>query len=126
MIRHTDSERAKRRAGTLFIAAMLAVSLLAWGGVQLAAAANAEHRQVQVVDGDGQRHLLPLGEDASYTFDTSLGTNTVRVSGGEALMESSDCPGHDCVKQGAIDSEAEMIVCMPHKLIVTIVDEEEA
>ena len=35
-------------------------------------------------------------------------------------MDSADCPGHDCINQGAIGSAGEIIVCLPHKLIVSI------
>lgn len=123
-MKHPASARP-RKTGIIFIVAVLAASLLAWGGIQLAVAANADHRQLQVIDGDGQTHLLPLDQDGSYTFTTSLGTNVVTVADGSARMESSDCPGHDCIDQGSIDNAAEMIICMPHKLIVGIVEDEE-
>lgn len=114
-----------RLAGGLFIATLLLASLLAWGGVQWAAADSSDNRILQVIDGDGKEHLIPLDQNGSYPFTTALGENVVTVVDGTASMESSDCPGHDCIDQGAIHTSAEMIVCMPHQLIVSIVEREE-
>ena len=76
--------------------------------------------QVHVKDGDREEHAIPLDEDGTYTFSTSLGTNTIEVKGGTVNMASADCPNQDCVEQGAIDDETGMIVCMPHQLLVTV------
>ena len=123
--KHISRSPRSRRAGGLFIAVLLLASLLAWGGVQWAAADNSDNRVLQVMDGDGREHLIPLDRNGSYTFSTALGENVVTVADGAASMESSDCPGHDCIDQGTISTPAELIVCMPHKLIVSIVEREE-
>ena len=48
------------------------------------------------------------------------GTNTLTVSGGTAQIVQADCPDQVCVRQGAVRYAGESIVCLPHRLIVTI------
>lgn len=117
------SRKALRSRGFIFVAALLAAALFAWGGMQLAAAGS-DARQVRIIDGDGQEHLVSLSQNGEFAFSTSLGTNTIAIENGCVSMVSADCPGHDCIQQGAIENAAGMIVCMPHKLIVSIAEEE--
>ena len=35
-------------------------------------------------------------------------------------MERADCPDQVCVRQGAVRYNGESIVCLPHRLIVSI------
>lgn len=113
-------EKASARRSLLFVAGLLVCALAAWGCMQLAFAADADTRFAIVTDGAGGTHRIPLGEDGSYPIETELGTNTVAVENGKVHMEDADCPGHDCIDQDAIGSAGEIIVCLPHKLIVTI------
>lgn len=112
--------RPSTRRSLLFVAGLLVCALAAWGCMQFAFAADTDMRFAVVTDGAGGTHRIPLGEDGSYPIETDLGTNTVAVENGEVHMEDADCPGHDCIDQGAIGSAGEVIVCLPHKLIVTI------
>ena len=49
-------------------------------------------------------------------------TNTLIIKDQKADMESADCPDRLCVKQKAISLENENIVCLPNKVVVTVVD----
>ena len=117
---------AKTRTSALMIAGLLIAALAAWGCMQLAfadSANDAAERFAVITDGDGNTHRISLSENGAYPITTSLGTNVISVENGEAHMEEADCPGHDCIDQGAISSKGEIIVCLPHKLIVNIEDE---
>lgn len=121
----TDPVAANRagagaRRSLLFVAGSLVCALAVWGCMQLAFAAGADARFAVVTDGAGGMHRIPLDKNGFYPIETDLGTNTVAVENGKVHMEDADCPGHDCVDQGAIGSAGEIIVCLPHKLIVTI------
>lgn len=102
------------------IAVLLACACLAWVCMRVAFASNADERVVVITDGDGTTQRIPITDDGSYTISTSLGENTIVVSYGSVYMASADCPGQDCVEQGAISNAGEIIVCLPHKLIVNI------
>lgn len=112
--------KSSTRRSLLLVGALLAIALAAWGCMQFAFADDADERTAVVTDSAGDTHRIPLGEDGTYPIETELGKNVVVVEDGKAHMDEADCPGHDCIDQGAIGSAGEIIVCLPHKLIVTI------
>jgi hypothetical protein len=57
----------------------------------------------------GTARTLSFGELGDF--------NEIEV-GDSARMVSADCPGGDCLKIGAIKNPGEVIVCVPHNLIV--------
>lgn len=97
-----------------------------WACMQIAFAHNGNDAVVVITDGDNQTHRYPLSENGTYTISTSLGENTVVVSYGSVYMSEADCSGHDCIEQGAISKAGEIIVCLPHQLIVNIEGGEES
>ena len=46
----------------------------------------------------------------------------MEVSEGKIRVCEADCPDQVCVNQGWISSEAVPIVCLPHKLMIEIVN----
>ena len=54
------------------------------------------------------------------TIETEYGWNTILVSPGAIQVTDADCPGHDCVKQGAITDGVIPIVCLPHRFVIQI------
>lgn len=65
----------------------------------------------------------PLSEDRTLTVDTGRGTNTLCIEGGRVWIAEADCPNHDCVEKGAIAKQGQIILCLPHKLSVTITEQ---
>lgn len=104
----------------LFVAGLLVAAIAAWGCMQFAFAAVGDDRVAVITDGAGTTQRIPLSEGGSYEIETDLGTNVVVIENGEVRMAEADCPGHDCIDQGAIDGAGEIIVCLPHKLIVSV------
>lgn len=54
--------------------------------------------------------------------DENGGHNTIRVENGRIAVVDADCPDKICVNQGYISNGTVPIVCLPHKLSVTIED----
>lgn len=75
-----------------------------------------------VVSRDGiVEERLPLSEDARLLLqDASGNENLLVIEGGSARLEDADCPDRLCVRQGAISRSGESIICLPHKLVITI------
>lgn len=48
-------------------------------------------------------------------------TDTVTIENGEAYMSDASCPDHLCMKMGHIAKDQETIVCLPYKIVVTVV-----
>lgn len=77
------------------------------------------------VDGSGYT-AIPLNEDNTITITTDYGTNIVCVSSGEVSVIEADCPDKICVDHSPIKFSGESIVCLPHRLVVTVDSTEEA
>lgn len=79
-------------------------------------------RAVISVDGEPYRTVDLGAVTAPYEFtvQTERGWNTVRVEPGAIRVVDADCPGRDCVGQGAISDGVIPIVCLPHRLVIEI------
>ena len=65
---------------------------------------------------------LPLSENKELIVDNEYGINRIVIKDGKVCVESADCPNKTCVRQGEIDKLSESIICLPHKLSITISD----
>lgn len=63
-----------------------------------------------------------LGDDTEKTIKTPLGINKIIISDGKVKMIEADCPDKLCIYQKSINKVGENIVCLPHKLIVKIIN----
>lgn len=69
----------------------------------------------------------PLTEDGVYVLSgAEKGTNLLKVQAGKAWIESADCPDGLCIRQGSISKSGQSIICLPHKLVITIEGGEKA
>ncbi|KGG81186.1 hypothetical protein Y919_02030 [Caloranaerobacter azorensis H53214] len=57
---------------------------------------------------------------------TQYGYNKIEIGDGKVRVIDADCPDKLDVKQGWISKSGEIIVCLPHKLTIEIVGENEA
>jgi len=64
---------------------------------------------------------LPLSENCEYELSDDYGFNKIVVNDGSVYISESDCHGKDCVAIGRIKSEGQIILCLPHRLMVRIV-----
>ena len=76
---------------------------------------------------DGKEYTrVSLLEDTVLNIDSDKGRNTVVVADKEVYVESANCPDQICVEHAHIMYKDETIVCLPHRLIITIISEEES
>ncbi|MDO4849898.1 MAG: NusG domain II-containing protein [Coriobacteriia bacterium] len=105
---------------------LLAVGAFAATRVLAGGQSAASGAQVVIRDADGGEHRMSLDEDGELTVTSSAGTNVVQVEGGRVRVREADCPNQDCVSQGWVDDASQQIVCLPHKLYVSIEGAESA
>ena len=80
---------------------------------------------VQVtVDGIVQGNY-PLEIDDQIDITGEGWTNTLVIKDGFANMTIADCPDQICVRHKAISGIGETIVCLPHKVVVEVVSDDE-
>ncbi len=102
----------KRRDWWL-LGGFLAAALALWAGLSLIPRGAG---QTVVVESDGEVARYAISEDRTI----ALAGNWIVVSSGEVRMEWADCPDLICVKHAAIDQSGEVIVCLPHRVVVRI------
>lgn len=68
---------------------------------------------------------VSLSENRTVELNTEYGTNTVVIENKTVSVTDADCPDKICVKHSKISKTGESIICLPHRLVVTVVDENE-
>lgn len=54
------------------------------------------------------------------------GTNTMKIERGKVKMTEADCPDQLCVHQKEISKNNESIICLPNKIVVQVVNQDES
>lgn len=124
----TVAQKKAYRRMRINVIAVLVITALA---LAAATAANAlgnavDARTAVIQDADGNTFAMPLSKDDVLTVASSAGTNVIEVQSGKVRVSEADCPNQDCVEQGWISNAGQQIVCLPHKLVVNITDEDAA
>ena len=57
---------------------------------------------------------------------TPNGHNTIVIKDASIAVTDADCPDQLCVRQRSISKNGESIICLPHKLVITIDSPEES
>ena len=63
-----------------------------------------------------KNQVIEVKEDDFY--------NRIRIQDGAAYMEEANCPDGYCEEQGKISGRTQTIVCLPHKLVVEVLDKD--
>lgn len=66
---------------------------------------------------------ITLTEDMkkeSFNIKTDLGENIVEVEKDGIRIIDADCPDEICVKDGFKDKVGDVLVCLPHKIVIEI------
>lgn len=72
-----------------------------------------------VTSGGQELARYDLSEDRTVTLGDK-DYNILQISGGAAAIIEANCGDHTCVRTGAVSREGEMIVCLPHHLVIEI------
>lgn len=63
----------------------------------------------------------PLDTERTETIHTDNGTNTFQIQNGTVTMTQADCHDRTCVSMKSISRSGETIVCLPHKLVLEVI-----
>jgi len=65
-------------------------------------------------------HISRAVEPYSLTVDSDAGVNVILVEHGRIRISEASCPDSSCVRQGWISGGITPIVCLPHRLVITL------
>lgn len=84
-----------------------------------------EHPGYVTVRVDGEiTETYDLSED--QVVELNGGTNTMKIEDRTVDMIEADCPDKLCVHQKAISKNNENIICLPNKLVIQIMSQDES
>ena len=73
------------------------------------------------VNGEVLREIdLSAKKDEEFIIETSEGNNKVVVKDGGIAIVEADCSDGVCVYQGVASKPGDMIVCLPHRVIIEV------
>lgn len=106
----------KKRDGVILLVLLAGCLLAMWGMHEDETALTLRIS----VDGNVVREVpLDSLSDGCVSLPEAEGV-TLRVQDGAICVEEADCPDQRCVRMGWIDAPGEMIVCLPHRLLITL------
>lgn len=73
------------------------------------------------VDGEKrEEYVIGPGYEDQFTEYTDYGFNTISTENGYVWIDDADCDDKLCVLQGKISGSGQVIICLPHRLVVRI------
>ncbi|MDE7325828.1 MAG: NusG domain II-containing protein [Lachnospiraceae bacterium] len=103
-------------AGSLLLAACLLFFVLRPKG---------DGGQIRItVDGKLYGTYALSGEE-KIRIEQESGVNVIHIRDGAVWMEEADCPDGYCIRQGKMERRGQAIICLPHKLVVEVIGQEE-
>ena len=75
---------------------------------------------------DGEEYKRITIDDTTvetFTIETEHGINNVVIENGAVSVVSADCPNQICVNTKEAQKAGDIIVCLPHKAVIEIVEE---
>lgn len=75
---------------------------------------------------DGKEYgTYSLFEEQTITIGEGDVKNIIEIKGGKAYMREASCPDQLCVDQNEISFDKESIICLPNKVVVTVISDVE-
>ena len=67
-----------------------------------------------------------MEQDGEYTIEgKNDGQNIVVIKNKKVYMKKADCPDKVCVNQGKISKVGQSIICLPHQVVVEILEKKD-
>lgn len=85
-----------------------------------------ENATVVVYFGDNIYKKLPLNVDDEVAIKTDLGENIFKIHDGYVDMIDASCKDKYCIHEESIHYNNQTIVCLPNKIILSIVSSDES
>lgn len=73
----------------------------------------------------GDYFAAPLSQTSEFSLTSTAGINHVVIAQGAVSIDKADCKNQICVETGAINHVGDTIVCLPHQIVVQVVNSPE-
>lgn len=111
-----------KKADLILIAVTVAVASVLL--VFLYGVNNASGAYVQIEINGEVTETLPLDTDTVFEINTDGGgENLLVIEDGNAKVTEANCPDGICKNHAKIHRNGESIICLPHRVVITVVNE---
>ncbi len=112
----------KMKIGDFIVIGIILVLSLSIYFVTTKKTINSNDKSVQIiVDGKIYKEFPLTNQNKSITIDTKYGHNIVKIEDGYAYMYESNCSDKICIHMGKIKDAGDNIICLPNRVLVKIV-----
>lgn len=109
------------KADLILMAAIVIIGL----GISIFLAAGSHQGNKVEITKDGKLWgTYSLDGEHKITIRDGKELNVVKIAGGKVTMESANCKNQVCVHHSPVSRTGESIVCLPHKIVVSIKGED--
>lgn len=99
---------------------ILVVLLISFSGIMLEAKLIPKGDVVTISVDNKIYGRYKLNDNRSIVVQGVDGSNTVVINDGFVYVAEADCKNQICVKSSKISSPGQSIICLPHRMVVTI------
>ena len=115
------------RRDLLLLAACLLAGCIAAGMIRIIASTGGYIEvRVEHPDSEADTVIYPLAIDRDVTIRQGDAFNVIHIADGQASMTEANCPDLICVHTRAVSHVGESVICLPHGVIVTVIDDDTA
>lgn len=113
-------QNKKRRNDIILIAVIIALAALIFFLIN---SFSSNGNKVIIEQNAKQIATLDINKNQEYNIYDKDGSicNTVIINGGQASMKYANCKDKICVNHNKISKNDETIICLPNKVVVTVV-----
>ena len=118
------SKKSHLRNDIILVAVLLVLVII--GGIYLFVFRSSGNFVRVTVDGKLYNEYLlsqNIVEDI-YTGNNGEHLNRLVIKDGKVFVETANCPDGICSKHRAVFRDGESIICLPHKVVITVVMDE--
>lgn len=115
-----DSIKRSYRNDILLILFFLIIGLVTLVWIHSHAKSGA---QIRVSIDNKEYGTYSLDKDQTITINQNHWENVLVIKDNTAVMTKADCPDKICVNHAAISKKGETIVCLPHKVVVEVINQ---
>ncbi len=117
--------RGTKKNDIIGIAAIVAIALIVAIGYQVYAHTglgnSSEGPFVVIQSVDKTIYSEPLSKSGEFEVKNQFGTNLVKIENNSVWVDKADCDNQICVNTGKISNPGDMIVCLPHQVLIQVV-----